>query len=95
FGAGVVLLLFFLLIWHGIKICIYAPNRFTSIVAAGLVGQVAIQVVLNVAVNTNTIPATGISLPFISYGGSSLLFLMASMGILLNISQYTRRNSAG
>lgn len=95
FGAGVVLLLFFLLIWHGIKICIYAPNRFTSLVAAGLVGQVAIQVVLNVAVNTNTIPATGISLPFISYGGSSLLFLMASMGILLNISQYTRRNSAG
>ncbi len=56
-----------------------------------MITQVAVQVIINVAVNTNTIPVTGVTLPFISYGGSSLLFLMGGMGILLNISRYPKQ----
>ena len=88
-GAGVVLLLFAGLVWNGIKIAVHAPNQFSSLLAVGMITQVAIQVIINVAVNTNSIPVTGVTLPFISYGGSSLLFLMGSMGILLNISRYS------
>lgn len=95
FGAGIVILLFTMFTWHGIKISLFAPNKFTSLLSAGIVGQIALQAILNIAVNTNSIPATGISLPFISYGGSSMLFLMISVGILLNISGYTRKTSAG
>ena len=88
-GAAVVLLLFAGLIWNGIKISVHAPNQFSSLLAVGMITQVAVQVIINVAVNTNSIPVTGVTLPFISYGGSSLLFLMGSMGILLNISRYS------
>ena len=88
-GAGVVLLLFAGLIWNGIQIAVHAPNNFSSLLAVGMITQVAVQVIINVAVNTNSIPVTGVTLPFISYGGSSLLFLMGSMGILLNISRYS------
>lgn len=90
FGAAIVLLLFLILIWRGIKVSMNAPDLFSSLLAAGAVTQVAVQVIINVAVNTNTIPVTGMPLPFISYGGSSLLFLMISMGILLNISRYSK-----
>lgn len=89
-GAVVVILLFTILIWRGIKVAMNAPDLFSSLLAAGAVTQVAVQVIINVAVNTNTIPVTGMPLPFISYGGSSLLFLMMSMGILLNVSRYSR-----
>lgn len=88
-GAAVVLLLFAGLVWNGIKIAVHAPNNFSSLLAVGMITQVAVQVIINVAVNTNSIPVTGVTLPFISYGGSSLLFLMGSMGILLNISRYS------
>lgn len=94
FGAIIVIVLFGMFTWHGIKISLSAPNKFTALLSAGIVGQIALQAILNIAVNTNTIPPTGVSLPFISYGGSSLLFLMASVGILLNISSYTRKTSA-
>ena len=94
FGAGIVILLFGIFVWHGIKISLFAPNKFTSLLAVGIVGQIGLQAILNIAVNTNSIPATGITLPFISYGGSSMLFLMISVGILLNISSYTRKTSA-
>ncbi len=94
FGAMIVVLLFGMFTWHGIKISLFAPNKFTALLSAGIVGQIAIQAIMNIAVNTNTIPATGVSLPFISYGGSSMLFLMASVGIVLNISGYTRKTSA-
>ena len=94
FGAGIVIALFGMFTWHGIKISLFAPNKFTALLSAGLVGQIAVQAILNIAVNTNTIPATGITLPFISYGGSSMLFLMTSVGIVLNISGYTRKTSA-
>lgn len=88
FGAGIVMLLFGVFTWNGVKISLNSPNRYTMLLTIGLTGQIALQAVLNVAVNTNSMPATGISLPFISYGGSSMLFLMASVGLILNISTY-------
>ena len=63
-----------------------AQDSYGSLVASGVFAQIAIQIILNIAVVTNILPNTGISLPFISYGGTSLLFLMAEIGIVLNIS---------
>ena len=90
FGATIVLLLFGILIKQGIRIAMNAPDRYMSYVAVGFTAQVGIQAIMNVAVNTNTIPATGASLPFISYGGTAMILLLCSMGVLLNISRYTR-----
>lgn len=90
FGAALVLVLFLILIWRGVRIAMNAPDIFGSLLVAGAVIQVAVQVIINVAVNTNTIPVTGMPLPFISYGGSSLLFLMTSMGIMLNVSRHMK-----
>ena len=92
-GAGLVMILFGILIYHGGRIAMCAPDPFTTYLAAGLVCQVGLQAILNIAVSTNSIPATGVSLPFISYGGTSILFLMVSMGLLLNISRYTRQSN--
>lgn len=86
-GAGVILLLFFLFIRRGYGIATKNDDSFSRIVALGITTKVAIQVLLNIAVITNTIPNTGISLPFFSYGGTSLLMLFAEMGILLSISR--------
>lgn len=86
-GASAILFLFFLFIRRGYQIATRCRESFPRIVALGITSKVAIQVLLNVAVITNTIPNTGISLPFFSYGGSSLLMLFAEMGILLSISK--------
>ncbi|HHW67332.1 MAG: cell division protein FtsW [Epulopiscium sp.] len=91
-GAIALLSLFLILIWRGIKVAINAPDLFSSLVASGIVCMIGIQVLINVAVITKTIPTTGMPLPFISYGGSSLLFTMSAMGILLNISRYSKLN---
>lgn len=88
-GAVLVILLFVLLIWRGFSIAIKARDTFGTMLATGLTAQVGLQAVLNVAVVTNTIPNTGISLPFFSYGGSSLMMLLAQMGIILSISRYS------
>ena len=63
-----------------------APDLFGALLVVGVMGHIAIQVILNIAVVTNTIPNTGITLPFISYGGTSVLFLMAEMGLVLGVS---------
>jgi len=89
-GATVLICLFLTLIWKGIKIATRAPDMYSSLVAIGITTMVAIQVIINIAVITNTIPVTGMPLPFISYGGSSLLTLLISMGILLNISKFAK-----
>jgi cell division protein FtsW len=89
-GAGFVLLLFGILIWRGVYIARHAPDIYGSMIASGIVIMLMSQVVINIAVVTNTIPPTGIPLPFISYGGTSLLVCMASVGVLLNISKYAR-----
>ena len=65
-----------------------AKDKFGSLIAVGLTVQIGLQALLNIAVVTNTIPNTGISLPFFSYGGSSLLMLLAQMGVLLSISRH-------
>jgi len=87
-GAMLVILLFAVLIWKGIMISRKAPDTFSSLTAAGITALIAIQVVLNIAVVTSSMPVTGIPLPFFSYGGTSLLFLLTEVGILLNISRY-------
>lgn len=91
-GASLVLLLFALLVFRGYWIAIHARDRFGSLVAAGITTLVLLQVFLNVGVVTNLFPATGISLPFFSYGGTALLVQLAEMGIILNISRSNRSN---
>lgn len=86
-GAIIIILLFALLIWRGFTIAMHSPDKFGSLMAIGLTFQVGLQAMLNIWVVTNTIPNTGISLPFFSYGGTSLLILLAEMGIVLNISR--------
>jgi len=91
-GAVTVILLFVLLIWRGIKIALNAPDTFGSLLATGIVSLIAVQVLINIAVVTSSMPVTGMPLPFFSAGGSSLVFIMASMGIVLNISRYSKSN---
>ncbi|OAT81810.1 putative lipid II flippase FtsW [Desulfotomaculum copahuensis] len=87
-GACFVILLFVLFIWRGLKVAITSPDPFGSILAAGIVAGVAIQAIINIGVVTSTLPVTGITLPFISFGGTSLVFTLMGVGILLNISRY-------
>ncbi len=86
FGAIAVLLLFLLLLWRLFTIAINAPDLYGGLIATGVFTHIAVQVLINVAVVTNTIPATGIPLPFISYGGSSLMVLLVEMGLVLSVS---------
>ena len=87
-GAIAAMLLFALLIYRGYRIALRTENVFARLVSLGIVSKIAIQTLLNIAVVTNTIPNTGISLPFFSYGGSSLVMLFLEMGILLSVSRY-------
>jgi cell division protein FtsW len=88
-GAVIVIVLFALLVWRGYVIAMRAPDRFGTLLAVGLATQVGLQAILNIAVVTNTVPNTGISLPFFSYGGSSLVMLLFQMGIILSISRFS------
>lgn len=88
-GASLVILLFALFVWRGLKIAITAPDPFASLLAAGITCSVALQVIINIGVVTGSLPVTGAPLPFISFGGSSLLFTLMGVGILLNISKYS------
>ena len=88
-GAVLIIILFGLLVWRGFVIGMKAPDKFGSMLAIGLTGQIGLQVAFNVAVVTNTIPNTGISLPFFSYGGTSLVMLLAQMGVVLSVSRQT------
>lgn len=89
-GATAIIILFGLLVWRGFVIAMKARDRFGALLAMGLVFQVGLQVALNIAVVTDTVPNTGISLPFFSYGGTSLLILLVEMGIVLSVSRYSR-----
>ncbi len=89
-GAMMVIVLFILLIWRGFVIAYHAKDKFGSLLVIGIVSRVAIQTILNIAVVTNAIPPTGISLPFFSYGGTSLLMLLFEMGIVLAVSRQSR-----
>ena len=86
-GCLVVFLLFAIFIWRGILIAMKAPDMFGSLVAIGITALVGVQVLINVAVVTSSMPVTGMQLPFFSYGGTALFLLLCEMGVLLNISR--------
>ena len=90
FGGIALIILFMLLIYRLMVIANNAPDLFGSMLVTGVMAHIAIQVILNIAVVTNTIPNTGVTLPFISYGGTSVMFLMIEMGISLNVSREIR-----
>ncbi|MEG1848437.1 MAG: putative peptidoglycan glycosyltransferase FtsW [Lachnospiraceae bacterium] len=90
FGAIAIILLFLLLIWRFMIIANNAPDLFGALLVVGVLGHLSIQVILNIAVVTNTIPNTGISLPFISYGGSSVMFLLIEIGLVLSVARGIR-----
>lgn len=86
-GAGLVLVLYLVFVWRGIRVAMRAPDLSGMILAAGVTASVFVYFLINVAVTLSLVPATGLPLPFVSYGGSSLLFQAAGVGILLSISQ--------
>ena len=86
-GLIVVLTLFCVLVWRGIRVAIMAPDLFGSLLALGITTLLAIQTLFNIAVVTAVIPVTGVSLPFFSYGGTSMILFLGQIGILLNISK--------
>ena len=86
-GACLIIILFALLIWRGYTIALHAKDRFGMLIAVGITTQIGMQVMLNIAVVTNTIPNTGISLPMFSYGGTSLCMILGELGILLAVSR--------
>ena len=93
FGAICVILLYVLLLWRMMVIANNAKDLYGALLVTGIMSHIAIQVILNIAVVTNTIPNTGVILPFISYGGTSLVFLMAEMGLALSVSKGIRLES--
>ena len=86
-GAVIILLIFALLVWRGVVISLRARDRFGKLLGIGLISHIGLQVILNILVITDWLPNTGISLPFFSYGGSSLLMLMFEMGVILSVSR--------
>lgn len=90
FGAVLIIGLFGAFAWRGFHIATRSQDKFSSLLVLGIIVHVIIQVVLNIAVVTNTMPSTGISLPFFSYGGTSILMLMAQMGVVLSISRHSK-----
>lgn len=89
-GAAFILLLFAFLVYEGFVIAARAKDKFGSLLVIGIISQVGLQTILNVAVVTKTVPNTGIPLPFFSYGGSALLILLAEMGVVLNVSRHSK-----
>ena len=86
FGAVAVIIMFIMLLWRMMVIANNAPDLFGAMLVVGVMGHIAIQAILNIAVVTNSIPNTGISLPFISYGGSSVMFLLIEIGLVLSVA---------
>lgn len=90
FGGICLILLFGMMIWRFVIIALHSPDMFGFLLVVGVTAHIAIQVILNIAVVTNVIPNTGITLPFISYGGTSVMFLLSEMGIVLNVSRHIK-----
>ncbi len=86
-GAGIVIIMFILLLWRVLNSAMTSPDLFSGLICTGVMIHIAAQVVINIAVVTNSMPSTGIPLPFISYGGTSVMILMAEMGLVLGISK--------
>ena len=94
-GAGIIMILFALLVIRGYWIAIHARDRFGALLAVGVTTQIGLQVFLNIAVVTGLIPATGISLPFFSYGGTALMIQLFEVGIVLSVSRQMPAMKAG
>jgi len=90
-GAAIVILAFLVLFWRIVVIACHAPDIFGTMLCVGVMVQLAVQVVINVAVVTNSIPSTGIPLPFISYGGTSEMIMMTEMGLVLGVSRQIKQ----
>ena len=88
-GCLLIILLFVMLIWRGYKRAFHARDKFGALLVIGIVSRIAVQTILNIAVVTNAIPSTGIGLPFFSYGGTSLVILLAEIGIVLSVSRFS------
>lgn len=88
-GGMVIITLYILLIWRGVKIAVNAPDYFGCLLATGITSMIAVQVIINIAVATSSMPVTGMALPFISWGGNSLAIFLAAIGVLLNVSRYS------
>ncbi|WP_418790566.1 stage V sporulation protein E [Phosphitispora sp. TUW77] len=88
FGGAFVILLFLVFVWRGFKIALSTQDPFASLLAVGLTSMIALQAIINIGVVTGSLPITGIPLPLLSFGGSSLVFTLIGVGILLNISRY-------
>mgnify|MGYP005961548749 FL=1 len=91
-GCAIVIILFAILIWRGITIAMKAPDMFGSLLAAGITSMIAIQVLVNIAVVTASMPVTGMALPFFSYGGTALIITLTAIGILLSVSRAGNRS---
>ena len=89
-----VVCLFFVLAWRGLRISLRAPDMFGAMLAVGITAMIVLQAFLNMGVVTGSLPVTGITLPLISFGGSSLSVTLASLGILLNISKAAERRGS-
>ena len=88
-GVVAVLALFTVFLWRGVKVATCAKDLFGSLVAIGITSWIMVQMVINILVVTSSMPVTGMPLPFFSYGGTSLIFLLSGIGILLNISRHS------
>ncbi|MCL2512797.1 MAG: putative lipid II flippase FtsW [Oscillospiraceae bacterium] len=91
-GATIIIVLYAVLVWRGVVIGLHARDKFGALLAMGMVFQVGLQTVMNIAVATDSVPNTGISLPFFSYGGTSLMILLFQMGMVLSVSRSSRLN---
>ena len=91
-GASMVIILFALLIWRGFYIAMKTKDKFGAMIVIGISTQIGLQAFLNIAVVTNTVPNTGISLPFFSYGGTALVMMLAQIGVLLSVSRQSNYN---
>ena len=90
-GGGLLLVAYGVLVWRGVMVAMHAPDLQGTLMAGGVVAILVIQVVINIGVVINLLPPTGVVLPFISYGGSSLMVFMGMMGLLLNVSRQSKR----
>ena len=90
FGAICVIIIYFILLWRFLRVAMKSSDLFGSMIVIGAIAHIGIQVFVNIGVVTNTIPNTGVPLPFISYGGTSMVFLLVEMGLVLSVSRYTR-----
>ncbi len=88
-----VIILFILFVWRGIVIAIKSEDTFGSLIAIGITTMIGLQALINIAVVTNTIPVTGISLPFFSYGGTAMIMDLVAVGLLLSVSRNSRKSN--